>query len=93
MLAQNYRSEGVCPPERLISFLRVRARGWCGAAPGVGWATRVCRAAPRRAAPPPRRRRAARAARQEGSVFFEVRFGGRGSHGCVLLIEIYKMSR
>ena len=30
-------------------------------------------------------------ARQEGSVFFEVRFRGRGPHGCVLLIEIYKM--
>ena len=27
-----------------------------------------------------------------GSVFFEVRFGGRGPHGCVLLIEIYKVS-
>ncbi len=53
-MAQNVdRSEGVSPPERLISFLRVRARGWCGAAPGVGWATRVCRAA--------RRSRAARA--------------------------------
>ena len=36
-------------------------------------------------------RRRSRAARQEGSVFFEVRFGGRGPHGCVLLIEIYKM--
>ncbi len=27
-----------------------------------------------------------------GSVFSEVRFGGRGAHGCALLIiEIYKM--
>ena len=82
------RSEGVCPPERLISFLRVRARGWCGAAPGVGWATRVCRRRSRR------RRAARRAARARplGSVFFEVRSGGRGVQGCVLLIEIYKMS-
>ena len=28
-----------------------------------------------------------------GSVFFEVRFRGRGPRGCVLLTEIYKMSR
>ena len=38
----------------------------------------------------PRRRRAA--ARHGGSVFFEVRFRGRGLYGCVLLTEIYKMS-
>ena len=41
---------------------------------------------------PPRRRRAAAAARHGGSVFFEVRFRGRGLYGCVLLTEIYKMS-
>ena len=41
------------------------------------------RAAPRRAA----------AARKLGSVFFRVRFRGRGPRGCVLLTEIYKMSR
>ena len=35
--------------------------------------------------------RRAAAARARVSVFFEVRFGGRGPHGCVLLIEIYKM--
>ena len=45
---------------------------------GSGWATRVCRAAA--------------AARHGGSVFFEVRFRGRGLYGCVLLTEIYKMS-
>ena len=39
---------------------------------------------------PPRRRAAA--ARHGGSVFFEVRFRGRGLYGCVLLTEIYKMS-
>ena len=33
------------------------------------------------------------AARQEGSVFFEVRLRRRGPYGCVLLIEIYKKSR
>ena len=38
------------------------------------------------------RRRAAAAARHGGSVFFEVRFRGRGLYGCVLLTEIYKMS-
>ena len=37
------------------------------------------------------RRAAARAARQEGSAFYEVRLRRRGPHGCVLLIEIYKM--
>ena len=41
-------------------------------------------------APPPPRRRAAR---KLGSVFFGVRFRGRGPRGCVLLTEIYKMSR
>ena len=35
---------------------------------------------------------AAAAARHGGSVFFEVRFRGRGLYGCVLLTEIYKMS-
>ena len=29
------------PPERLMSFLRVRACGRCGVAPGVRWTTRV----------------------------------------------------
>ena len=32
-------------------------------------------------------------ARHRGAVFFEVRSRGRGPHGCVLLTEIYKMSR
>ena len=65
-------------------FIPARAGAWLvgGSFPGsdvrLGFV-----AAPRRRA----------AARQEGSVFFEVRFGGRGPHGCVLLIEIYKMSR
>ena len=36
---------------------------------------------------------AAAAARKLGSVFFGVRFRGRGPRGCVLLTEIYKMSR
>ena len=31
------------PPERLMSFLRVRVCGWCGGPPGVGPACRVCR--------------------------------------------------
>ena len=75
------RSEGVCPRHGLFhSCVRRRVAGG-GQLPGVGCATRVCRrAAPRRAA------------RQQGSVFSEVRFRGRGPHGCVLLIEIYKMS-
>ena len=77
------------PPERLISFLRAQARGWWGAASRGRMGDSGL--SPRRAAP--RRAAAARAARQEGSVFFEVRFGGRGPRGCVLLIEIYKMSR
>jgi len=38
----------------------------------------------------PRRRRSPLAV--GGSVFFEVRFRGRGPHGCVLLIEIYHLS-
>ena len=42
---------------------------------------------------PPRRAAPRRAARKLGSVFFGVRFRGRGPRGCVLLTEIYKMSR
>ena len=38
-------------------------------------------------------RRRRRAAPHVGSVFFEVRFRGRGVAGCVLLSQIYKMFR
>ncbi len=55
---------------------------WCGSWGPAGRLGFV--AAPRRAA--------AAAARHGGSVFFEVRFRGRGLYGCVLLTEIYKMS-
>ena len=71
------------PPERLMSFLRVRVCGGYGGPPGVGRAARVCcfvvllslaSGSPRVA------------------VFFGVRLGGRGIPGNVLLSEIYALA-
>ena len=72
------------PPERLMSFLRVRVCGGYGGPPGVGRAARVCcfvvvllslaSGSPRVA------------------VFVEVRFGRRGIPGNVLLSEIYVLA-
>ena len=67
------------PPERVISFLRVRACGGCCVAPGVRWAARVCRLLSLTLA----------GLAPCGAVFFGVRFGGRGIPGNVLLSEIY----
>ena len=63
------------PPERLMSFLRVRVCGGYGGPPGVWWATRVCVVAV--------------LGRPLVAVFFGVRLGGRGIPGNVLLSEIY----
>ena len=78
----NYRSEGARHRNGLFHSCA------CGRVAGVvclpGSAGRLGFVAA-----PPRRRAAAR---HGGSVFFEVRFRGRGLYGCVLLTEIYKMS-
>ena len=73
---RHYRSEGLCLRNGLCHSCACVRVAGEGCLPG----SEVCR----------RRRRVA--ARHGGSVFFKVRFRGRGTHGCVLLTEIYKMS-
>ena len=74
------------PPERVISFLRVRACGECGGHPSWGrlgdsGLSLLLLLLPSLAGLAPC-----------GAVFFGVRLGGRGIPGNVLLIEIYVLA-
>ena len=93
MRKQEAQAQLLALAENVIGGRGVRACAFPGTAYVIParacvWLVRgACRGRRFVAAPPPTRR----AARHGGSVLFEVRFRGRGTHGCVLRIEIYKM--